>query len=100
GRLQRLADDLRAGGPIRCVVHRAHRVPPPLVAGAPSLILSLAPYVAIVTLSIVVAGDVGLYARGVVLLVQMFLLYVYLIGTVRTREDVRFVLRWLLVGLA
>jgi len=66
---------------------------------APSLILSLAPYVAIVTLSIVVAGDVGLYARGVVLLVQMFLLYVYLIGTVRTREDVRFVLRWLLFGL-
>jgi O-antigen ligase len=63
------------------------------------LILSLGPYIAVVALSVVVADDVGLYARGLTLLAQMFLLYVYLIGTVRTRQDVRFVVTWLLCGM-
>jgi putative inorganic carbon (HCO3(-)) transporter len=79
---------------IDCLVHRyrSERVPA-------SLVLPLATYVTIATLSLVVARDVGLHARGLVLLVQMFLLYVYLVGTIRTRQDVCFVARWLLYGL-
>jgi putative inorganic carbon (hco3(-)) transporter len=72
--------------------HRSARLPM-------GLVLSLAPYIAVVALSVVVAGDVGLYARGLVLLGQLFLVYLYLIGTVRTRQDVRFVVSWLLAGL-
>jgi O-antigen ligase len=72
--------------------HRSATVP----AG---LIVPLIPYVGVAVLSLVVAADVGLYARGLVLLLQMFLLYVYLVGTVRTRQDVRFVVSWLLFGL-
>ena len=62
--------------------------------------MALAPYMAVVALSVVVAEDIGLYARGLVLMGQMFLLYVYLIGTVKTTDDVRFVVGWLLCGLA
>jgi putative inorganic carbon (HCO3(-)) transporter len=72
--------------------HRSARVPV-------GLVLSLLPYMGVAALSLVVAHDAGLYARGLALLVQMFLLYVYLIGTVRTRQDVRFVVSWLLCGL-
>lgn len=72
--------------------HRSARVP----AGP---FLPLVPYVVVATLSVVVAGDAGLYARGLALLVQMFLLHVYLVLTVRTRQDVRFVVSWLLYGL-
>ena len=72
--------------------HRSARPP----AG---LLLAVAPYVAVVAMSVVVARDVGLYARGLVLIGQMFLLYVYLVATVKTREDVRFVIGWLLCGL-
>lgn len=72
--------------------HRSTRLPP-------GPILALAPYMAVVSLSVIVADDIGLYARGLVLLGQMFLLYVYLIATVKTREDVRFVVGWLLCGL-
>ena len=72
--------------------HRSARVPV-------GLVLPLALYVGVATLSLFVAADVGLYARGLVLLVQMFLLYVYLVGTIRTRQDVRFVVCWLLYGL-
>ena len=64
-----------------------------------SLVLPLAPYVAVAMLSVVVAYDAGLYARGLSLLGQMFLLYVYLVATVRTQQDVVFVVRWLLIGL-
>jgi putative inorganic carbon (HCO3(-)) transporter len=79
---------------IERLVHRHRSTRPPA-----SLILALAPYMVVVALSVVVASDVGLYARGLVLMGQMFLLYVYLIGTVKTREDVRFVVCWLLCGL-
>lgn len=72
--------------------HRSPRVPI-------GLVLPLIPYVGVATLSVVVARDVGLYARGLALLVQMFLLHVYLVGTVRTRQDARFVVSWLLYGL-
>ena len=72
--------------------HRPVRLPS-------GLILSLGPYVAVAALSVVVARDVGLYARGLVLLLQMFLVYVYLIGTVRTRDDVRFVVGWLFAAM-
>jgi putative inorganic carbon (HCO3(-)) transporter len=72
--------------------HRSDAVP----AG---LLLPLAPYVLLSGLSVVTALDIGLYARGVWLLLQMFLLYVYLVGTIRTAEDVSFVVTWLLCGL-
>jgi putative inorganic carbon (hco3(-)) transporter len=71
--------------------HGAARVPV-------GLVLPLAPYVGVGLLSLAVASDVGLYARGLVLQLQMFLLYVYLVWTVRTRQDVCFVLSWLLYG--
>jgi putative inorganic carbon (hco3(-)) transporter len=48
---------------------------------------------------VVVALDLGLYARGTWLLLQMFLLYAYLVGTIHTEQDVRFVVMWLLAGL-
>jgi putative inorganic carbon (HCO3(-)) transporter len=72
--------------------HRSTRVPV-------GLVLPLAVYVGIAAVSLFVAHDIGLYARGLVLLVQMFLLYVYLVGTVRTRQDACFVVSWLLYGL-
>ena len=62
-------------------------------------LLAVLPYMTVLALSVVVARDVGLYARGLVLLGQMFLLYMYLIATVRTRQDVRFVVNWLMCGL-
>ena len=79
---------------IERLVHRYRPTRPP--AG---LIMALAPYMVVVALSVAVADDFGLYARGLVLVGQMFLLYVYLIGTVKTREDIRFVVSWLLCGL-
>ena len=45
------------------------------------------------------AQDAGLYARGFLLLLQLFLLFVYLVNWIRTREDVRFVVTMLLWGL-
>jgi putative inorganic carbon (hco3(-)) transporter len=71
---------------------RASSVPSGLVG-------PLCAYLGVVTLSLVVAHDIGLYARGLFLLVQMFLLYVYLVGTVQSAQDVRFVVTWLLAGL-
>jgi putative inorganic carbon (hco3(-)) transporter len=68
--------------------------------GVPSgLVGPLSAYVCTAALSLVVARDVGLYSRGLFLLVQMVLVYVYLVGTVRSVEDVRFVVTWLLWGL-
>ncbi len=51
-------------------------------------------------LSIVVAQDVQLSIFGIFLYVQMFLLYVYLVGTVKTKEDLLFIMMMLMVGLA
>ena len=72
--------------------NRSTRVSLPLLA-------PIAPYVLVSALSIVTALDLGLYARGLWLLLQMFLVYVYVAGAVRTEEDVRFVLVLLLCGL-
>jgi O-antigen ligase len=63
------------------------------------LLLPLGPFVLVSTLSVVAAQNLELYSRGLFLLVQMFLVYLYLVGTVRTREDVCFVVKWLLIGL-
>jgi putative inorganic carbon (HCO3(-)) transporter len=57
-------------------------------------------YLFVVTLSLIAARHVGLYSRGLFLLVQMFLVYLYLVGNVRSAQDVRFVVTWLLCGLA
>jgi putative inorganic carbon (hco3(-)) transporter len=77
------------------LVHRHHSPDVPA-----RLLLPLALYVSLSGLSVVTALDAGLYARGMSLLLQMFLLYVYLVGTVRTASDVTFVVAWLLCGLA
>jgi putative inorganic carbon (HCO3(-)) transporter len=68
--------------------------------GVPSgLVHPLGAYVCAAALSLAVARDAGLYSRGLFLLVQMLLVYVYLVGTVRSVQDVRFVVNWLLCGL-
>ena len=72
--------------------HRSWRVP----LGP---ILPLALYALCTALSLVVARDVGLYGRGLFLLVQMFLLGLYLVAWIRTWRDVRFVVACLLGGL-
>lgn len=57
-------------------------------------------YLTIVGLSLFVARDVTLAGFYMVMLLQAFLLYIYIIYAIRTREDVRFVIAMLLVGLA
>ncbi len=61
--------------------------------------LPLAAYVALAALSIVVARDAGFALNEVSLLVQTFLLYIYVASTVRTRGDVKFMVGLLLVSL-
>lgn len=63
------------------------------------LVFPLLSYLLLATLSIVAARDVQLSAFGIFLLVQMFLLVVYIVGTVRTEEDITFILTMLLIGL-
>jgi hypothetical protein len=63
------------------------------------LVAPLSAYFGVAALSVIVARDVGLYSRGLFLLGQMFLVYVYLVGTVRSAQDVRFVVTCLLCGL-
>jgi putative inorganic carbon (HCO3(-)) transporter len=65
----------------------------------PGLVQSLGAYLCVAALTLVVARDVGLYSRGLFLLVQMFLVYVYLVGNIRSGQDVRFVVTCLLCGL-
>jgi len=67
----------------------------PLLHASVPLVL----YLAFSTLSMLVARDVELSLFEVFLLLQMFLLYVYIIGTVRTREDILFIVTMLLIGL-
>lgn len=61
--------------------------------------LPLAGYPAFVMLSVMVATDVTLSLFEVFLLVQMFLLYLYIVSWVRTRQDVLFVVSLLVIGL-
>jgi putative inorganic carbon (hco3(-)) transporter len=63
----------------------------------PSLPLAL--FVAVTALSLTVARDVELSLYLIVLAVQTFLLFVYIVGTVRTEQDVLFIVTMLLVGL-
>lgn len=67
----------------------------------PSLRVSppLALYLAFVVLSLVVARDVTLSMFEIFLLLQMFLLYIYIASTVRTRQDVVFIVTMLFIGL-
>jgi putative inorganic carbon (HCO3(-)) transporter len=72
------------------------------VQGRPVFALSfpLIAYVFFGVLSTVAARDVQLALFAIFLFVQMLLLYVYIVGTVTTREDVLFITVMLMVGLA
>jgi hypothetical protein len=59
-----------------------------------------AAYLCCVGLSLLVAQDTTLASFELVLLLQMFLLYVYIASTVRSREDVAFVVTVLFLGVA
>lgn len=56
-------------------------------------------YLAFVVFSLIVARDPYLTLVEIALLVQMFLLYVYIVYHIRTRQDMVFVLGLLLLGL-
>jgi len=62
--------------------------------------LPLAFYLGFSVLSIVAAQDVQLSTFKIFMLAQMFLLYTYIVSTVRTRQDVLFIVAMLLIGLA
>jgi putative inorganic carbon (hco3(-)) transporter len=85
---------LYAAGLMDCLARRSRPVLPSL-----SLILPLATYLLFVALSIITAYDHGLYLRALFLLVQMFLLYLYLVWSIRTRDDVRDIVMLLICGL-
>jgi putative inorganic carbon (HCO3(-)) transporter len=85
---------LYVGWVIEAVARRG-RVPIPSLR----LVLPLALYVLFVVVSVVTAQDLGLYARGAFLILQVFFVFVYLTSWIRTREDVRFVVTMLLCGL-
>lgn len=61
--------------------------------------LPLLAYVGFTAISVLVARDTGLASFELFLLVQTFLLYVYVASTVRTPQEVRFIVGLLLVGL-
>lgn len=63
------------------------------------LSLPFAAYLVFVILSAGVAQDVTLSFFEISLLAQMFLLYLYVAGTVRTREELRFIVTLLSIGL-
>jgi putative inorganic carbon (HCO3(-)) transporter len=85
---------LYVGWVIEAVARRG-RVPIPSLR----LVLPLALYVLFVVVSVVTAQDLGLYARGAFLILQVFFVFVYLTSWIRTRDDVRFVVTMLLCGL-
>jgi putative inorganic carbon (HCO3(-)) transporter len=61
--------------------------------------LPLLAYVGLTGISVIVARDAGLASFELFVLVQTFLLFLYIASTVRTRNDVRFIVALLLVGL-
>jgi O-antigen ligase len=61
--------------------------------------LPLALYLGFVALSILAARDITLSLFELFLFLQMFLLYIYIANSVRTREEVLFVVKLLLIGL-
>lgn len=74
---------------------------PPEPGSRPSVraSLPLALYFAFTALSVVVARDVTLATFEVFLALQMFLLYIYVVGTVRSRQDMLFIVTMLLISL-
>ena len=60
----------------------------------------LSAYIFFGILSIMAAQDVQLSVFGIFFYVQMFLLYIYLVGTVKTKEDLLFIMMMLMIGLA
>jgi putative inorganic carbon (hco3(-)) transporter len=61
--------------------------------------LHMALYPVVAALSVIVAHDITLSLFEIFLLLQMFLLYIYIIASVRTRQDVLFIVTMLLIGL-
>ncbi|MFX0195382.1 MAG: O-antigen ligase family protein [Candidatus Hodarchaeota archaeon] len=61
--------------------------------------LPLAAYLAFVSLSVIEARNITLSLFEIALLLQMFLLYVYIVGTVRTRQDILFIVSVLLISV-
>jgi O-antigen ligase len=61
------------------------------------MVLPVAAYLAVVILSAIVASDPQLASFEIAMLVQTFLLVVYIVGTVKTREDVTLIVTMLLV---
>ncbi|MFC2169332.1 O-antigen ligase family protein [Acidobacteriota bacterium] len=61
--------------------------------------LPLTIYLGFVALSIIVAKDPQLTAFQLFLMIQLFLLFIYITGTVRSRDDILFIVTVLLVGL-
>lgn len=59
----------------------------------------LALYVFFAAFSILAATDIELSLFGIFLFTQMFLLYVYIVNTVQTREDIIFIVTIILVGV-
>jgi putative inorganic carbon (HCO3(-)) transporter len=64
-----------------------------------ALVRPLGAFLCVAAATVVVARDIGLYSRGLFLWVELFLVYVYLVGNIRSREDVHFVVTWLFAGL-
>ncbi|MDP8923312.1 MAG: O-antigen ligase family protein [Chloroflexota bacterium] len=77
------------------LARRRHPVRPAIRASLP-----LGLYVAVAALSILVSYDLELAGVEVFLLGQMFLVYLYVVSTVRTRRDLLFVVALLVAGLA
>ena len=60
----------------------------------------LAVYIGFCLLSIIVAKDIELSMFKNFMLLQQFLLFVYIIGNVKSREDIKFILCLLFIGIA
>lgn len=71
----------------------------PLQWGWFRMALPFTAYVGLVGLSLLVARDVTLAFFEIFLLLQVFLLFLYVVNTVETREDVLFIITVLLVGV-
>jgi putative inorganic carbon (hco3(-)) transporter len=56
-------------------------------------------YVCVVALSVVMAPDVELAGFQLILMIQAFLLFLYIASTVRTQDDVTFIVSLLLLGV-
>lgn len=74
------------------------RTPPPS-RGMFLMVLPSLVYLAVVIVSILVAGNVMFTIFEIDLLVQAILLYFYIINTVRTREDILLIVHMLMIGL-